>query len=375
MATYEVAVTATGIVPAVIYTGTEGSVGKSIGFDFSDDWDSLTKEVMFFDTRGNIFVTPLVVDLSGNYEIPLPSDLTMYGGPHKFTVRGFTIDNGYINDQLQVTGTIVTAYTPGSNPRMEGKLLPSTMDLWLYQADNAVRNSLQAAKDSGEFDGADGADGTDGQNGASAGFGAPTATAHSVSQGSTPTVSITASGEDTEKIFAFDFGIPESSVNDLRILGHYASLEALQAGVPNPNVGDAYSVGASTPYNIYVYDGVSNTWANYGAIGDGGGSVTVDTAMSGSSTNAVQNKVIKTYVDNSIPTSLKNPNALTIFGTAYDGSSAVTVTMDSSMSGSSTNAVQNKIIKAYVDNLIGDIDTAITAINALIGTPVEDDDE
>lgn len=370
LATYEVAVTATGIVPAVIYTGTEGSVGKTIGFDFSSDWDGYTKEVMFYDTRGNVYVSPLVVDLSGNYEIPIPSDLTMYGGPHKFTVRGFTIDSGYINDSLQVTGTIVTAYTPGSNPRMEGRLLPSTMDLWLYQADNAVRNSLQAAKDSGEFNGADGADGSDGQNGVSAGFGTPTATAHSVPQGSVPTVDVTASGTDVEKIFAFEFGIPESSVYYMQILGHYASLEALQAGVPNPKAGDAYSVGASTPYNVYVYDGASHTWANYGVL-DGGGSVTVDTAMSSSSTNAVQNKIIKAYVDGSIPASLKNPNALTIFGAAYDGSSAVTVTMDSSMSGSSTNAVQNKIIKAYVDDLIGDIDTALTAINALIGTPAE----
>lgn len=372
MADYSVSVTATGIVPAVIYTGTEGSVGKTIGFEFSSDWDELTKEVMFFDTRGNIFVTPLVVDLSGNYEIPLPSDLTMYGGPHKFTVRGFTIDNGYINDSIQVTGTIVTAYTPGSNPRMEGKLLPSTMDLWLYQADNAVRNSLQAAKDSGEFDGADGADGANGQNGASAGFGTPTATAHSVSQGSDPTVSVTASGEDTEKIFAFDFGIPESSVNDLRILGHYASLSALQAAVPNPEIGDAYSVGSSTPYNVYVFDGTTDAWANYGAIGGGGGSsITVDSAIIANSTNPVQSKVIQTYVTGLIPTALKNPNALTIFESSYDGSSAVTVTMDNAMSDSSNNAVKNSVIKAYVDDLIGDIDTALTAINALIGTPAE----
>ena len=100
----------------------------------------------------------------------------------------------------------------------------------------------------------------------------------------------------------------------------------------------------------------------------------VDDAISAVSENPVQNKIVKSYVDGSIPTALKNPNALTIFGSSYDGSSAVTVTMDSAMSGSSTNAVQNKIIKAYVDDLIGDIDTAIAAINTLIGTPVSDDD-
>lgn len=40
---------------------------------------------------------------------------------------------------------------------------------------------------------------------------------------------------------------------------------------------------------------------------------------------------------------------------------------DGSMSDTSENAVQNKVIKAYVDGLIGDIDTAIASINAVIG--------
>ena len=54
---------------------------------------------------------------------------------------------------------------------------------------------------------------------------------------------------------------------------------------------------------------------------------TVDTAMSDTSTNAVQNKVIKKYVD--------------------DHSAAP---VDTAMSDTSTNAVQNKVIKKYVDD-------------------------
>ena len=53
----------------------------------------------------------------------------------------------------------------------------------------------------------------------------------------------------------------------------------------------------------------------------------VDTAMSDTSTNAVQNKVIKKYVD--------------------DHSAAP---VDTAMSDTSTNAVQNKVIKKYVDD-------------------------
>ena len=58
----------------------------------------------------------------------------------------------------------------------------------------AVKQELQKAKDSGEFDGRP------------AGFGTPTATAHLVD--GPPTVAVTASGPDTAKMFHFDFGIP-----------------------------------------------------------------------------------------------------------------------------------------------------------------------
>lgn len=43
-----------------------------------------------------------------------------------------------------------------------------------------------------------------------------------------------------------------------------------------------------------------NGWQEI-AIGGGGGSITLDTEMSGTSTNAVQNKTIKEYVDKSAP--------------------------------------------------------------------------
>ena len=47
--------------------------------------------------------------------------------------------------------------------------------------------------------------GTDGQ---AAGFDTPTATAYALPSGSNPTVTVTATGPDTEKQFAFNFGIP-----------------------------------------------------------------------------------------------------------------------------------------------------------------------
>lgn len=51
--------------------------------------------------------------------------------------------------------------------------------------------------------GADGANGTDGAPGAAAGFGTPTATVDSAT--GTPSVTVTASGPDTAKVFSFEF--------------------------------------------------------------------------------------------------------------------------------------------------------------------------
>lgn len=56
--------------------------------------------------------------------------------------------------------------------------------------------------------GRDGQDGAPGQDGAAAGFGTPTASATGLSAGSNPTITITASGSDTSKVFDFAFGIP-----------------------------------------------------------------------------------------------------------------------------------------------------------------------
>ena len=59
----------------------------------------------------------------------------------------------------------------------------------------------------------------------------------------------------------------------LDILGHYDTEDALRSAVSAPAVGDAYGVGAEVPYDIYVFDGVTLDWKNYGQFGGGGGIV------------------------------------------------------------------------------------------------------
>lgn len=59
----------------------------------------------------------------------------------------------------------------------------------------------------------------------------------------------------------------------LTILGYYDTPEALEAGQTSPGAGDAYGVGVSAPYDIYVFDGVAGEWKNNGPLSDGGGVV------------------------------------------------------------------------------------------------------
>ena len=65
----------------------------------------------------------------------------------------------------------------------------------------------------------------------------------------------------------------------------------------------------------------------------------VDSSMSAASTNPVQNKVVKEYIDAAV--------------------AGVTIPVDSSMSDASTNPVQNKVIKEYVDDAISGIPLAV----------------
>ena len=223
------------------------------------------------------------------------------------------------------------------------------------------------------------------------------------------------------------------------VKGKYDSLELLQSSVPTPSAGDAYGVGAAEPYNIYIYDGVSSTWVDYGhlqgakgdkgdaftyadftptqlealkgengvsptvtlskegkvttlTITDVGGTKTatindgkdavVDSELSETSTNPVQNKVVYMVdrkvdrcvsVDAQTLSDTLKAQARTNIGAGTSNFSGSyndltnTPTIDMAMSDTSENTVQNKIIKAYIDGLVGDVDTAINQINSIIG--------
>lgn len=61
-------------------------------------------------------------------------------------------------------------------------------------------------------------------------------------------------------------GIDGAPGKGLTIIGHYDTVESLEASVTMPEPGDAYSVGTVEPYDIYTYDGVSLSWFNNGPL-------------------------------------------------------------------------------------------------------------
>jgi hypothetical protein len=118
-----------------------------------------------------------------------------------------------------------------------------------------------------------------------------------------------------------------------------------------------------------------------GSKGSDGSSatVTVDSALSDSSTNPVQNKVIKAELDKKIET-VPSAGANIVGGIKADDATAAdtqpvrkgtdgklyttptsggtTITVDSEMSDTSTNPVQNKVAKAYMDKFKATVRTA-----------------
>ena len=104
------------------------------------------------------------------------------------------------------------------------------------------------------------------------------------------------------------------------------------------------------------------------------GGVTVDDAMSGTSTNPVQNKVVKAALDGKASTAVATQTANGLMSkadkTKLDGiaAGATKITIDSAMSGSSNNPVANHVVKQYVDDKVAAAGSNITVDSTLSST-------
>ena len=106
--------------------------------------------------------------------------------------------------------------------------------------------------------------------------------------------------------------------------------------------------------------------------GSGGGSITVDSTMSSTSTNPVQNKVIYSALQGKQNTLTAGTgisiNGNTISCTVSGGGG--TVTIDSALSGTSTNPVQNKVIYTALQNKQDKINYETWTFTTVSGTTV-----
>ena len=131
------------------------------------------------------------------------------------------------------------------------------------------------------------------------------------------------------------------------IKGRYDSLSALQAAHPKGNDGDAYMVGTS----LYAWSG--NAWADCGNIqgpkGDKGDAFT--------------------YADFTPEqlASLTGPQ-----GPKGEKGDGADITVDDTLSATSTNPIQNKAVKANMDSLYTNITTKLGALSNKIPTKVSD---
>lgn len=158
------------------------------------------------------------------------------------------------------------------------------------------------------------------------------------------------------------------------VKGRYDTLAALQSGVPSPDAGDAYSVGTAAPYVIYIYDGVNSAWVNHGQLqgakGDPGKAFTYEdftaeqlAALEGEDGFSPIVTISKTGLVTTV--SIQDATG-TKTATINDGSDAEII-VDDAISDTSVNPVQNKVIKAYIDSLLGDTESAIRDIDSILG--------
>ena len=107
--------------------------------------------------------------------------------------------------------------------------------------------------------------------------------------------------------------------------------------------------------------------------GSGGGSITVDSTMSSTSTNPVQNKVIYSALQGKQNT-LTAGTGISISGNTMSctvsGGGGGTVTVDSALSGTSTNPVQNKVIYTALQNKQDKINYETWTFTTVSGTTV-----
>lgn len=106
-----------------------------------------------------------------------------------------------------------------------------------------------------------------------------------------------------------------------------------------------------------------------GGGGSGGEPIVVDSTLSLTSTNPVENRVIAAALAGKASTATATQSVAGLMSAAdktkLDGLSGAGVTVDTEMSSTSANPVQNKVVKSYVDTKVSGMQTASQVQDAI----------
>lgn len=142
----------TTIEPPHVRLGTNGSVGVDrLSFTFSDEWLGLLTKATFYPVYGS------PVEMLASGEVIVPPEMYKQSGVGKLVISGYAIENNVLKKrkytlpcEMEIPNTIVRK---GENSIPE---TPNVYEQLRSQMQDDITNALQAAKDSGAFDGADG---------------------------------------------------------------------------------------------------------------------------------------------------------------------------------------------------------------------------
>lgn len=142
----------TAIEPPHVKLGTNGSVGVDrLSFTFSDEWLGLLTKATFYPVYGS------PVEMLASGEVIVPPEMYKQSGVGKLVISGYAIENNVLKKrkytlpcEMEIPNTIVRK---GENSIPE---TPNVYEQLRSQMQDDITNALQAAKDSGAFDGADG---------------------------------------------------------------------------------------------------------------------------------------------------------------------------------------------------------------------------
>lgn len=155
---------------------------------------------------GTPTATVQTLDAGSNAEVAIAASGENNAKVFAFTFKIPRGETGFMDDATALD-TTAAGYEKGS-------IVTFGTPVETYQVITATSKGETPANASAKFvkiaaAGGTGPKGNTGATGAAAGFGTPTATATALDYGKAPTVSITASGANTAKVFAFAFGIPK----------------------------------------------------------------------------------------------------------------------------------------------------------------------